>query len=114
MLNMEVLEPPKAVDAMEWQFGTFLTAFYTVSGLTSMLLISLIYLIVFYTLIPKVNNAKLPFRMIVVGFYFQFMVTGFFYFRLGNPAGMKYMIILVLLFVFLLFRYKGITEIKKV
>lgn len=113
IFNMEVSESPEAEEAMEWQFGTFLTSFYKASGLTSMLLISLVYLIVFYGLIPKVNNAKLPFRMIVVGFYYQFMVTGFFYFRLGNNAGNIYTVILVLLFIFLLFRYRGITKIKE-
>ena len=111
-LNIEVKEPNIAVDSIEWQFGTFLTAFYKVSGIESMLLISLIFLIIFYSLIPKINNAILPFRMIILPFYFQFMVTGLFYFRLGNPAGNKYMIILTLLFIFLLIRYKGIPKIK--
>ena len=77
-LNMEVAEPPAPEDPMEWQFGTFLTSLYKVSGLRTMLFISMIYLIIFYGLIPKVNNAKLPFRMIILCFYFQFMVTGFF------------------------------------
>lgn len=113
LLDMKVSKPPEAEDAMEWQFGTFLTAFYKISGLNSMLLISLIYLIVFHFLIPKVNNAKLPFRMIIIAFYFQFMVTGFFYFRLGNPAGNKYTVILILIFLFLMIRYKGISKIKK-
>lgn len=113
LFTMNVDDIPEPEDAMEWQFGTFLTSFYKVSGMSSMIMISLIFLFVFYYLIPKINNALLPFRMIIVGFYFQFMVTGFFYFRLGNPAGNKYMIILTLLFLILIIRYKGIAKIKR-
>lgn len=112
-LGLKVGNTTEAIEPMEWQFGTFLTSFYKINGLASMSLISLLFFTIFYGLIPKINSAKLPFRMIILGFYFQFMVTGFFYFRLGNPAGRKYMIILVLLFIFLIIRYKGISKFKR-
>lgn len=93
------IPPPKSI--IEWQFGSFLASFYKPYGFSSFILISLFFMLLFAKTSLRITKVFFLQRIIITGFYFQFMVTGLFYFRLGNPGGNKYMILL-LFFYFLL------------
>ena len=83
-------------------FGTFLTSFYKVSGYSSLFLISLI----FYTLFKLVLKNKNKFSKISMifsyGLFFHFIISGIYYFRMGNKGGNLF--ILLSIIVFILFR----------
>jgi len=81
-------------------FGTYLTSFYKVSGYSSLMLISLI----FYTLFKFILKNKLSSISMIFyyGLFFHFIVSGMFYFRLGNKGGNLF--ILLSIIVMYLFR----------
>ena len=83
-------------------FGTYLTAFYKISGYSSLILVSLIFYLLFF-LILKVNHRYSVLSMIFfLGLFFHFMITGIFYFRLGNRGGNLF--IVLTFFIFFLLR----------
>ena len=79
-------------------FGTFLVAFYKVSGYSSLILISLIFYLLFF-LILKLNNRYSVLSMVFfLSLFFHFIITGIFYFRLGTKGGNLYLVLSLLIF----------------
>lgn len=77
----------------EWSFGTFLKDFYAVSGWSSLLVLSSFFSLFFF-LILRIGKGFHPLVfLLVVTFYFQFMTSGLFYYRLGTYAGNQYTVI---------------------
>lgn len=78
----------------EWQFGTFLADFYSISGWNS-LVISIVVIFVFFgsnfILKSKKYDGSRFFLMVL---YFHFMVQGVFYFSFGNQGGNYYIMIM--------------------
>lgn len=77
----------------EWSFGTFLKDYYSMYGWWSLVLISVVQFAFFYTLFSKRDRMHPVVVALVVGFYFQFMLSGVFYFRLGTRGGNLYMVL---------------------
>lgn len=82
----------------EWSFGTFLKDYYAMYGWTSLVTLSVFTAFLFGFIF--FNNKKYhPVTfLIALSFYFQFMTSGVFYFRLGTMPGNQYMVIVLLLF----------------
>lgn len=80
----------------EWTFGTFLTDFYNVNGFFTLFAILIIFIEFFRFQLKKSKNNQMKFLLIYT-FYIHFMVSGLFYFRLGNFSGNIFMLILLIL-----------------
>lgn len=112
VLGLNSIEIPLPKSIIEWQFGSFLSSFYKPNGLSSLIFFSLFFVLLF--LKTSFNNYKRFFlqRIIITGFYFQFMITGWFYFKLGNPGGNKYMILLLFFYFVLSLKNKFQKRIR--
>jgi len=90
-------------EVYEWTFGTLAKDFYAVNGYFSLvILVALIALP--FTLYFRKRRVNPVLYLLVMGFYFQLMSTGVFYFRLGTRGGNLYIILFfALMFVLMLF-----------
>lgn len=85
-------------EVYEWTFGTFLKDFYAMYGWSTLLLFSLFLSFSFvFVFRRRARYHPLAFMVLLI-FYFHFMSTGIFYFRLGSRAGNLYLVGLVVLF----------------
>jgi len=80
----------------EWTFGTFLTDFYSINGLVTMLLLLVFFIEFFKYYLRKSYNMPLRFMLTYV-FYIHFIISGLFYFKLGTFSGNIYILVLMIL-----------------
>lgn len=87
-------------DPYVWMFPTFLGSFYSVSGFSSLLLITLGFYISFRISVLGIvkNKYSIIGVLFLLGLFFHFITSGLFYFRLGNSGGNLFMIICFLVF----------------
>lgn len=82
----------------EWQFGTLLSDFYSVSGWGGYLLIISFFLFFgFLSALISRNNYLYPRASIMMMIYFIIITQGLFYFRLGSSAGNQFIFISLVL-----------------
>ncbi|WP_186434948.1 O-antigen polymerase [Gillisia sp. Hel_I_86] len=81
-----------------WMFGTFLTSFYAISGFSSLLLVTFGFWFYFKSRIKLIRqNRYYPLGVyFFLGFFFHFVISGMFYFRLGNSGGNLFMLLSIL------------------
>lgn len=84
-----------------WKFGTFLTAFYQVAGYISLFGLSFLFWLYFKLGMKKSFRLGTLSLFFFLSFYFTLIVSGLFYFRLGNEGGNLF-ILLSVMAVFLL------------
>ncbi|KAI5912969.1 hypothetical protein [Thauera sp. 2A1] len=77
----------------EWSFGTFLKDFYSVSGWSSLLSFTLTFSGFFCWVLWFGKRFHPVTYLLMVAFYFQFMMSGVFYYRLGTYSGNQYTLI---------------------
>lgn len=80
----------------EWTFGTFLTDFYSINGFFSLILVLVIFTEFFRYHLRDSKNNSMKF-LLTYTFYMHFIISGLFYFRLGNFSGNVYIIIMMVL-----------------
>lgn len=80
-------------ETYEWSFGTFLKDYYAISGWFSLVALSFFQTAVFYSIFRARQHVRSLFLILAVGFYFQLMTSGVFYFRLGTRGGNLYMLL---------------------
>ena len=80
------------------QFGSFLTSFYRISGYSSLFLVSLIFYLLFFLLLKNNRRYSILSMIFILGLFFHFMISGIFYFRLGNRGGNLFMVLSFLMF----------------
>ena len=76
-----------------WNFGTFLANFYAVSGFASLIVLSLFFWSYFKLQLNKINKLNIIATFFLLGFYFHFIISGMFYFRMGTSGGNLFMIL---------------------
>lgn len=91
--------------AIDYKFGTFLTCFYSISGWPSLILLTAGGSILAAILLSASRGSPEA-HSLTAAVYFQFMLQGLFYFRLGNRAGNVYLLISLLLILATLFKSK--------
>ncbi len=79
----------------EWTFGTFLTDFYNVSGLTSLMFFTIAFTEFFRFQFRISRNHQMRFSICYI-FYIHFIVSGLFYFRLGSFSGNIFILLLII------------------
>ena len=87
----------RRVSPYEWSFGTFARDFYSVAGWPTAFLLSGVLALTFalsFKLCPQ--HAALAY-VILLTLYFQFMLQGIFYFRMGNIPGNIYIATMVVM-----------------
>lgn len=82
---------------LDWTFGTFIKDYYDANGWKSLLGLVFAQSLFFYCVFYWINFLHPYVALIIMGFYFQFMIQGVFYFRMGTWQGNIY-IVLILLF----------------
>lgn len=83
----------------EWTFGTFLTDFFNVNGLSGLFFLTIIFTEFFrYQFRRKVNNT-ISFNLTYI-LYIHYIISGLFYFRLGSFSGNVFFLTVVILIVF--------------
>jgi oligosaccharide repeat unit polymerase len=82
----------------EWTFGTFLTDFYSINGFLVLIIILVIFIEFFRYNLKRSRNNLMKY-MLTYTFYIHFLISGLFYFRLGNFSGNVYIIIMILLII---------------
>ncbi|MHA6697198.1 hypothetical protein [Chryseobacterium sp. A321] len=105
--NFGVVEPvnPRAFrEPYTWMFGTFLTAFYAISGFTSLFIVSFIFWAYFKVNLKLIIRKKMqPLGIyFFLSLFFHFIISGLFYFRLGNSGGNLF----ILMSIFAAFYFK--------
>lgn len=80
----------------EWTFGTFLTDFYNINGFFSLITFLIIFIEFFRYHLRTSKNNTMKF-LLTYTFYMHFMISGLFYFRLGNFSGNVYIILVMIL-----------------
>lgn len=88
----------------EWSFGTFLKDYYGMFGWFSLLSITIGQFAFFFLQFKKIRPPGSIYLILLTAFYFQFMLSGVFYFRLGTRGGNLYMVLYVLILMFSLYR----------
>lgn len=96
----------------EWSFGTFLKDFYSMFGWTSLVVMTVFQFSLFYLFFLRIRKNNSLADILIIAFYFQLMVSGVFYFRLGTRGGNLYMVCYaVLVIVVLLYsRRYGVSK----
>ena len=85
-------------DPYEWSFGTFIKDFYSEGGYLFLISMTLLFVPLFFVKIRSCNKNSFYRNLIIVLFYFQFMSSGVFYFKLGSRSGNIYMIVLLIFY----------------
>lgn len=99
ILGKEVLKI-KRYDDYEWNFGTFITDFYSVNGFSSLIILLVIFTEFFRYQFNKSKNQPLRFTLIYT-FYIHYIISGLFYFRLGTFSGNIFILIVSVLILML-------------
>lgn len=79
-----------------WMFGTFLASFYSISGFSSLIIITFLFWLFFKVKFKIFKTTSLLSSFFLMGLYFDFTLSGIFYFRLANRGGNLYIIISLL------------------
>lgn len=74
-------------------FGTYLASFYSVNGYFSLIFLSLFFFVIFKFFLKRSLNYTPISKFFYFGLFLHFMVSGVFYFRLGNNGGNLFMLI---------------------
>ena len=88
------------------QFGTYLTSFYKVSGFSSLILLTLIFYLLFKLTLKKREKFSSISMFFIYGLFCHFMMSGVFYFRMGNSGGNLYILMSIFIFIFLRNQHK--------
>ncbi|MBK7461615.1 MAG: hypothetical protein IPJ50_01950, partial [Betaproteobacteria bacterium] len=91
----------------EWSFGTFLKDYYSMFGWGSLVFLASAQTILFYSQFSKRFIPESFFMILLVAFYFQFMLSGVFYFRLGTRGGNLYMVLYALILLTVAIKSRG-------
>ncbi|MCY7291769.1 MAG: oligosaccharide repeat unit polymerase [Ferruginibacter sp.] len=83
-------------DPYMWNFGTFLTSFYSVSGFFSLFTLASVFWLYFKLMLNKIRQYYVLSNLFLLSFYFHFIVTGVFYFRLGTSGGNIFMLLCII------------------
>lgn len=99
--NVLGIDPPSYYGERKpytWMFGTFLTAFYSVSGFSSLIILTAFFWLYFNKYVNKIKKYKVNYITIFLfyGLLFHFLVSGLFYFRLGNKGGNLFILISII------------------
>lgn len=97
----------------EWSFGTFLKDYYSMFGWPSLITMTVIQFLFFYSQFSRKKKTGSLAGILIVAFYFQFMLSGVFYFRLGTRGGNLYMVIYALLVIVVLLYSKSLVSSKR-
>lgn len=74
-----------ASNIIEYMFGTQFAEFYEISGLSSLIILSFLYILLFYIVIATHIRRNLIFPVLLSFLiYFYFTISGIFYFRFGG------------------------------
>lgn len=79
-----------------WMFGTFLVAFYSIYGYSSLIIITFLCWLFFKIKFKIFKSYSLLASFFIIGLYFDFTLSGIFYFRLANRGGNLYILISLL------------------
>lgn len=93
LLGKEVVKIKRYED-YEWNFGTFITDFYSIYGFSSLIFFLIIFTEYFRYQFKRSKNQPLKFTLVYT-FYIHFIVSGLFYFRLGTFSGNIFILILI-------------------
>lgn len=91
---------------IQWTFGTFLKDFFDINGYRGLIFLSFSFSLLFYFIFKFLHLLNSIVSILILSFYFQFMIQGVFYFRLGNWAGNVYIVLMFLLFCILTIVFK--------
>ena len=98
LIGRKTTEKVVRTEPYEWTFGSFLTDFFNISGFTS-LFVLLIGSTEFFKFQFKRIRKKTPLKFLILYIlYVHLIVSGLFYFRLGNSSGNIYLLIMLILF----------------
>lgn len=96
---------PNRKVAVEWSFGSFLKDFYDISGLSSLIPLVLTFSCYFYYHFGRWQYYHPLRNIVLISFYWQFLLSGLFFFNLGSFAGNVTILIYLLTFWGLKFIY---------
>lgn len=95
----------------QWMFGTFLANFYAVSGLGSLFGLTFIFWFFFRIQIYRLDRTPILGALFLLSFYFFFIISGAFYYRLSFTGG-NYFILISVFAILILFK-KNKVKIKQ-
>ncbi len=86
---------------VEWQFGTFAKELYLENGIIFLYIFMIIFCLTFSFCFYNYKFLNIYSVLFMIILYFQFIVQGVFYFRMGNNSGNFYMLSLIIISIIL-------------
>lgn len=110
LMSAVLAQPAREIERTlpyEWSFGTYLKDYYSMFGISSLLVLSAMTFLAFFIFILRRNKLHPVAALIGMGFFFQFFTSGLFFLKMGGWAGNQYALLILIFGFFCNFYFKG-------